>query len=129
MSTISVSQPVASPLPSVARTTAVQSTSLNSALTSGSDNTPTPVNKVNQTTAAKPSDNELQQAVDQANKVLESKTSKELQFSVDKSTGIPVVKMINQQSGETLLQFPSDAMLQIAKYIDQSTGTLVSKKA
>ena len=128
MSTISVIQPVASPLASVVRTTAAQSASLNPALTSGSNNTPTPVNKVNQTTAAKPSDNELQQAVDQANKVLESKTSKELQFSVDKSTGMSVVKMINQQTGETLLQFPSDAMLQIAKYIDQSTGTLISKR-
>lgn len=112
----------------VARTFAAQSTGFNPALNSGTSNTPISVNKVHQTSVVAPSDKELQQAVDQANKVLESKTSKELQFSVDKSTGIPVVKMINQQTGETLLQFPSDAMLQIAKYIDQTTGALVSKK-
>ena len=128
MSNITGIQPVASPVASVVRTTAAQSTSLNPALTSSTKNAPVPVNKVNQTTTAAPTENELQQAVDQANKVLESKTSKELQFSVDKSTGIPVIKMINQQTGETLLQFPSDAMLQIAKYIDQTTGALVSKK-
>ncbi len=128
MSNISGIQSVASPVASAVRITAAQSTSLNPALTSSTTNVPTPVSKVNQTTAAAPTDNELQQAVDQANKVLASKTSKELQFSVDKSTGIAVVKMINQQTGETLLQFPSDAMLQIAKYIDQSTGALVSKK-
>ena len=128
MSNMSVTPSVAPPVTPVARTTAVQSTSLNPQLAGDSKNTPAPVNKVNQTTPAQPSDNELQQAVDQANKVLETKTSNELQFSVDKSTGITVVKMINRQNGETLLQFPSDAMLKIAKFIDQSTGTLVSKK-
>jgi uncharacterized FlaG/YvyC family protein len=76
-----------------------------------------------------PTSAELQQAVDQANKVLEGKTSNELKFSVDKSTGISVVKMINQQTGETLLQFPSDAMLQIAQSIDRVTGALIRKQA
>ena len=72
---------------------------------------------------------ELQQAVDQANKVLQAKTSNELQFSVDKSTDIAVVKMINQQTGETLLQFPSEAMLQIARSIDRVTGAIIRKQA
>lgn len=78
---------------------------------------------------AKPTAAELQQAVDQANKVLQAKTSNELQFSVDKSTDIPVVKMINQQTGETLLQFPSEAMLQIARSIDRATGAIIRKQA
>jgi len=67
--------------------------------------------------------------VEQANKVLEVKTSNELRFSIDKSTHIPVVKMINQKTGETLLQFPSEAMLQIAKSIDQVTGAIIRKQA
>jgi flagellar protein FlaG len=126
MNTISSLQTTPSPVTPVVRTFAAPSASLNPGSTP--ERTPLPVNKVNQPMPAQSTDNDLQQAVDQANKVLESKTSKELQFSVDKSTGIPVIKMINQQTGETLLQFPSDAMLQIAKYIDQSTGNLVSKK-
>lgn len=72
---------------------------------------------------------ELQQAADQANKVLQAKTSNELKFSVDKSTDIPVVKMINQQTGETLLQFPSEAMLQIARSIDRVTGAIIREQA
>jgi len=76
-----------------------------------------------------PTGTELQTAVDQANKVLEVKTSNELQFSVDKSTDMAVVKMINKQTGETLLQFPSEAMLQIAKSIDQVTGAIFRKQA
>lgn len=80
-------------------------------------------------TTLTPTTAELQQAVDQANKVLQVKTSNELQFSVDKSTEIPVVKMINQQTGETLMQFPSEAMLQIARSIDRSTGAIIRKQA
>jgi flagellar protein FlaG len=76
-----------------------------------------------------PSPLALQQAVDASNKVLESKTSNELHFAVEKGTGIAVVKLINRQSGETILQFPSEAMLQIAKGIDQVTGALIQQKA
>ncbi len=79
--------------------------------------------------ASAPTPAQLQQAVEQANKVLEVKTSNELRFSIDKSTHIPVVKMINQKTGETLLQFPSEAMLQIAKSIDQVTGAIIRKQA
>jgi flagellar protein FlaG len=93
------------------------------------DSSPAAPQRVAQPGAPKPTDNELQQAVDQANKVLEVKTSNELQFLVDKSTGIAVVRMINQKTGETLLQFPSEAMLQIAKSIDQMTGAIIRKQA
>ena len=71
----------------------------------------------------------LEQAVDTSNKVLEIKTSNELHFAIEKGTGIPVVKLINRQSGETILQFPSEAMLQIAKGIDQVTGAIIQQKA
>ena len=126
MNNIASIQSTAIPATPVARTFAVQNANLNPG--GSADGAPVSVNMVNQTTSAKPTDSELQQAVEQANKVLANKTSQELQFLVDKSTGLSVIKMINQQTGETLLQFPSEAMLQIARYIDQTTGTLVSKK-
>ena len=81
------------------------------------------------TPAQKPNDSELQQAVDKSNKVLESKTSNELHFAIEKGTGISVVKLISRQSGDTILQFPSEAMLQIAKGIDQITGAIIQRKA
>ncbi|MDD2808717.1 flagellar protein FlaG [Rhodoferax sp.] len=77
----------------------------------------------------KPDTATLEQAVASTNKVLASKTSNELQFAIDKETSLTVVKLMNRQSGETILQFPSEAMLQIAKSIDQATGALVQRKA
>ena len=79
--------------------------------------------------AKKPTEAGLQHAVDQANKVLETKTSNELHFSIEKGTGISVVKMTNRQSGETIMQFPSEAMMAIARSIDQVTGAIISQKA
>ena len=78
--------------------------------------------------AKEPSLSALQQAIDATNKVLESKTSDELHFAIDKGTGLSVVKLINRQSGETILQFPSEAMLQIARSIDQLTGAIIERK-
>ncbi|MDD4943446.1 MAG: flagellar protein FlaG [Rhodoferax sp.] len=77
----------------------------------------------------KPGTATLEQAVESTNKVLASKTSNELQFTIDKDTSLKVVKLMNRLSGETILQFPSEAMLQIAKSIDQATGALVQRKA
>lgn len=72
---------------------------------------------------------DLQQAVDASNKVLAAKTSNELHFAMEKGTGLSVVKLISRQSGETVLQFPSEAILQIAKGIDQVTGVIIQRKA
>ncbi|MDD5478605.1 flagellar protein FlaG [Rhodoferax sp.] len=80
-------------------------------------------------TLKKPDTATLEQAVESTNKVLASKTSNELQFTIDKDTSLKVVKLMNRLSGETILQFPSEAMLQIAKSIDQATGALVQRKA
>lgn len=71
----------------------------------------------------------LQKAVDQANKVLEARTSNEAQFSVVKGTGITVVKMIDQSTGKTITQFPSETMIEIAKTIDQVTGAIIKAQA
>jgi len=60
---------------------------------------------------------------------LAEKTSNELHFAVEKGTGLSVVKLISRKSGETILQFPSEAMLQIAKGIDQVTGAIIQRKA
>ena len=76
-----------------------------------------------------PSAAALQAAVDKANTVLQTKTSNELQFSIEKGTGIAVVKMVNQDTGKTVLQFPSETMLQIARSIDQVTGAIIRESA
>ena len=71
----------------------------------------------------------LQQAVDRANRVLETKLPDELAFSVDKDTGSYVVKMIDRQTGKTLRQFPSEEMLEISRAIGQMKGALLKQQA
>jgi flagellar protein FlaG len=70
----------------------------------------------------------LQKAVDQANRKLQTLSSNELQFSIDKETGIQVVKLTDKQTGEVIRQIPSEEMLKIAKSIESMTGSLVSQQ-
>ncbi|HJW03996.1 MAG TPA: flagellar protein FlaG [Azospira sp.] len=79
--------------------------------------------------AKAPTQAALQQAVDRANQVLETKLPNELAFSVDKDTGSYVVKMIDRQTGKTLRQFPSEEMLEISRAIGQMKGALLKQQA
>jgi flagellar protein FlaG len=76
-----------------------------------------------------PTQNELQKAVDQANTAIKSKGSNELRFSIDKDSGVSIVKIVDQKTGETLRQIPSQEMLEIAKSIDQMKGLLIKQTA
>lgn len=71
----------------------------------------------------------LQSAVDHANKTVQNLSSNALLFSIDKGTGIEVVKLTDQQTGEVIRQIPSKEMLEIAKSIEAMTGSLVSHQA
>lgn len=81
------------------------------------------------TTAAAPTHEAIKTALDRANTVLESKTVSDLQFSIDQDTQLDVVKLVDRESGEVLLQFPSAEILKIAKTIDQYVGAIVAKTA
>jgi flagellar protein FlaG len=76
-----------------------------------------------------PSREQLQNAVDRANKGIQQKALNELRFSVDESTGISIVRIVDQKTGETLRQIPSQEMLEIAKSIDEMKGLLVKQQA
>lgn len=79
--------------------------------------------------ARQPTQTAVQQAVDAANKALANKPSSQLQFALEKGTGISVIKLIDLQTGDAIMQFPSQAMLEIAKTIDQVTGAIIRQKA
>ena len=77
-----------------------------------------------------PSNEALQNAVDQANKALEANASRDMRFSIDRDTGISVVKILDQHTGATIRQIPSQEMLEIAKSIDQQLkGRIVRQYA
>lgn len=71
---------------------------------------------------------QLQQAVQAINRKLSASTA--LEFSVDESTRMTVVKIVDKQSGELIRQIPSDATLAIAESIDTyQKGLLLRQKA
>ena len=51
-----------------------------------------------------------------------------LKIEIDKDTGIKVVKIIDSNTKKVIRQIPPEAMLKIAKYIDEITGLLFDKK-
>ncbi len=54
----------------------------------------------------------------------------ELQFSVDQSSGETIVKFTDPATNEVIQQFPSEALIQIGKALDQfQKGLLLNRKA
>jgi len=79
-------------------------------------------------TPARPSAQQLQEAVGAINKTLES-TSENLQFAVDHDTGKTVVKVIDSSTNEVIRQIPSQEVLAIAQSLDRLQGILLKQKA
>lgn len=55
--------------------------------------------------------------------------SSQLEFSVDKDSGSRIVRVVDQETGETIRQIPSKEMLQIASALERLQGLLVREKA
>lgn len=72
---------------------------------------------------------QLNDAVGVINRAMQ-KSHQSLEFSVDSSTKIPVVKMTDSETGQVISQFPSEAALAIAHAIDQiHPGLLLKQQA
>lgn len=78
--------------------------------------------------AAVPSQKELEAAVEQLNKSVQSK-SQSLEFSIDNDSKRTIVKVIDQHTREVLRQIPTPEALQIAKSLDSGKGMLISQEA
>jgi flagellar protein FlaG len=81
-------------------------------------------NKESQT----PSTSDIKKATDQVNKFVSS-VNTDIQFSIDKETGINVVKVIDKTTNEIIRQIPGDEILQIAKTLDRLQGLIVKQQA
>jgi len=68
--------------------------------------------------------NKINQALQQSNKNVE------LSISVDKATNKQVIRLVDKDTGDTLMQYPNDAVLAIARGIDElQNGLLLKQKA
>jgi flagellar protein FlaG len=77
---------------------------------------------------AKPDAEAVKQATESINEFIRS-TSHNLQFSVDKDTGIVVVKVVDKETGDVIRQIPGEETLAIAKNLDSVQGVLIRSKA
>ncbi len=75
-----------------------------------------------------PSREQLESAVKAANDFVNG-INNSIQFSLDKETGTPVIKVVDKVTKEVVRQIPSEEMLTIAKALDTVKGLLLHQKA
>ena len=76
-----------------------------------------------------PSKEQVQKAVQEIKKSVESSSSSNLQFSVDDETGRTVVRVIDKTTGDVIRQIPSEEVIALSKAMDQMTGLLLRQQA
>lgn len=77
--------------------------------------------------ASKPGGQDLQQAVNDIQSFAQS-LNRKLDFSIDDSTGIVVVKVIASESGEMIRQLPSETALKLAQSMKDAGSLLFDAK-
>ena len=90
----------------------------------------TPVQTINavRQTADIPSAPQVNEAVKQINDALK-KLSQNLEFSLDKDSDRPIVKVVDKQTNTVIRQIPTEETLEIAKALDRVQGLLIRQKA
>jgi flagellar protein FlaG len=71
---------------------------------------------------------QIQQSLQEINKVLTG-LSISVQFQVDPNYKEVIIKVVDQENGKVICQFPSEEAVRIAKAMDQLTGLLITQKA
>ena len=54
---------------------------------------------------------------------------RDLEFSVDETTGRTILKVIHAESGEVIRQIPPEELLQITRTFIEGTGSLIQAEA
>lgn len=70
----------------------------------------------------------LEKAVTDIREFVQS-TQRNLDFSIDDSTGIVVVKVVATESGEVIRQIPSETALKLAQNLSDASSLLFDTKA
>jgi flagellar protein FlaG len=77
---------------------------------------------------AVPSLDQLQGAVKEINKALET-LAPGLEFSIDSELKEPIIKVVDQKTKEVLRQIPSEETIAISKALDKLQGILIKQEA
>jgi uncharacterized FlaG/YvyC family protein len=87
----------------------------------------TPENKPQKEPAIVVNAEQAKQAVDSVNNAVQA-VNNNVEFSVDESTGIDVVKVVEKDSKKVIRQLPVDAVLNFARGLDPLQGLLIKRK-
>ena len=80
------------------------------------------------TPAPTPTREQVEQAAARVTEVLRGTTSR-LEIDIDPDLHKAVIKILNGESGEIIRQIPAQELLDLAKYIDEPNGFMVSERA
>ena len=89
---------------------------------------PPPATETDLAPAVEPQRVALEKAVTDIREFVQS-TQRQLDFSIDDSTGVVVVKVIATQSGEVIRQLPSEAALKLAQSLSDAGSLLFQTNA
>lgn len=79
--------------------------------------------------SAQPTPAQLQTAVDNINRAMRQNNAN-VEFSIDADTRQTVIKVVESKTGDVIRQFPSEAVMAIAREIDHvQQGLLLKQKA
>ena len=79
------------------------------------------------TPASTPAREQVEQAVARVTEVLHGTTSR-IEIEIDPDVHKVVIKILNGESGEIIRQIPTQELLDLAKYIDEPKGFLISER-
>jgi flagellar protein FlaG len=80
------------------------------------------------TPAAAPAPEQVQKAAEAIGRAMQS-YARNLQFSVDGSSGKTVVRVVDMETGNVIRQIPSQEALDIARAVDRLQGLLLRQQA
>jgi flagellar protein FlaG len=75
-----------------------------------------------------PSREAVAKAAEQIQSFVQS-MGRNLNFSIDQTTGYHVVRVVNPETNETIRQLPSEELLRIAQHMTQLNSALVNQRA
>lgn len=86
------------------------------------------IKKVDVSESNKPTQQAIAKAANDIQKFV-NEMGRNLQFSIDKTTGYNIVRVINPETSEVIRQLPSEELLKIAERMKEMGSVLVNQKA
>jgi len=78
--------------------------------------------------ARRPSQDQIEKAIESVRQLIEVKAPNELSFSVDETTGKIIVRVSDTKTGDLIRQIPAEELLEIARSLDKLQGLLLRQE-